>query len=98
MGNTINQSAEGTEFVRYCIILEATQFSNLCYSFLYRKFEMNTTHSNLKECVLKGRDVCDCLSSYLCYRDNLDKITTICLYFHNWSLHWQPSSELWLPC
>ena len=44
---TKNESAEGTEFVRYCIILEATQFSNLCYSFLYRKFEMNTTHSNL---------------------------------------------------
>jgi len=47
--NKENQSAEGTEFVRHCccIILDATQFSKLCYSFLYRKFEMNTTHSNL---------------------------------------------------
>jgi hypothetical protein len=49
------QIASGTEVVRCCIILDATQFSKLCYSILYRKFEMNTPHSIYKECVLKHR-------------------------------------------
>ena len=67
-------SVEGSAVVLYSITLDATHVSKLSKRFCNRKLKINNFNSHfLRVCLITNDEIyVHCLTSYVCYRDNLD--------------------------